>query len=161
MAKQYYEKNKEIILKKLIKTKNRRVKIGSLYKKNKRKTDCVYYLKDKISNSIRFYLRAIGKSKNKKSISKYLPYTMQELKEHLEKQFEPWMNWDNGGNYRLDQWNDNDISTWKWQLDHIIPHSTFQYISIEDQQFRDCWALSNLRPLSAKQNILKGKKVEF
>jgi len=64
------------------------------------------------------------------------------------------MNWHNYGVYRIDKWDDNDQTTWKWQLDHIIPHSTFQYTSMEDKSFKQCWALDNLRPLSAKQNLL-------
>jgi len=38
----------------------------------------------------------------------------------------------------------------------IIPQSTFKYSSMEDQEFKNCWALSNLRPLSAKQNNFDG-----
>jgi hypothetical protein len=30
---------------------------------------------------------------------------------------------------------------------------------MEDQAFLDCWALSNLRPYSAKQNIIDGNRV--
>ena len=87
---------------------------------------------------------------------KYLPYTIQELQKHIEQQFEPWMNWNNHGVYISDSWNDNVPSTWKWQLDHITPHSMFKYTSIEDQVLKECWALENLRPLSAKQNNLDG-----
>jgi hypothetical protein len=43
-----------------------------------------------------------------------------------------------------------------WNLDHIIPNSEFKYISIQDDEFKKCWSLSNLRPLSAKQNVLDG-----
>lgn len=37
---------------------------------------------------------------------------MGELKRHLEKLFEPWMNWNNHGRY-TNNWNDQDPSTWK------------------------------------------------
>jgi hypothetical protein len=66
------------------------------------------------------------------------------------------MIWQNYGRYDATKWNDNDPFTWTWQIDHIVPQSTFHYTSMEDQSFRDCWALSNLRPLSAKQNFLDG-----
>jgi hypothetical protein len=66
------------------------------------------------------------------------------------------MTWENRGVYDPTTWNDNDSSTWKWHLDHIIPHSTFHYTSMDDQAFKDCWKLSNLRPLAAKQNIIDG-----
>ena len=66
------------------------------------------------------------------------------------------MNWNNHGTYNPKTWDDNDQSTWKWQLDHIIPHSTFKYTSFNDSEFKKCWALENLRPYSAKQNIIDG-----
>ena len=77
-------------------------------------------------------------------------------KKHLEKQFEPWMNWKNHGIYNLRTWDDNDRSTWTWQIDHIISHNKFEYISMEDAEFKKCWSLNNLRPLSSKQNWLDG-----
>jgi hypothetical protein len=101
-------------------------------------------------------LRQVGSSKNGQSILQCLPYTIAELRNHLENQFELWMTWENWGNYDPTTWDDSDPTTWTWQLDHIIPHSIFAYASMEDQAFKDCWALSNLRPLSAKQNIKDG-----
>ena len=126
------------------------------YRKNRRKYDPSFKLRDYVSRSINMFLKVNGHGKNKKSIKDYLPYSIKKLKEHLEKQFEPWMTWDNHGVYNSIKWDDNDQTTWKWQLDHIIPHSTFDYISMEDRSFKECWALSNLRPFSAKQNVLDG-----
>jgi hypothetical protein len=68
------------------------------------------------------------------------------------------MNWDNQGVYNAKTWNDEDQSTWKWQIDHIIPQSDLPYYSMEDENFKKCWALENLRPLSAKQNVLDGTR---
>ena len=84
------------------------------------------------------------------SISKYLPYSMIELKEHLEKQFEPWMNWNNHGSVK------SDHKT--WQIDHIIPQSKFPYTYMSDDNFKKCWALENLQPLEAIANIKKSNK---
>lgn len=122
----------------------------------KRNTDPLIRLRDAISTAIRIGLQRSGGHKNNQSILQYLPYSIQELKEHLEKQFEPWMNWKNQGQYDPKTWNDNESAAWTWQVDHIIPHSTFKYTSIQDEEFKKCWALSNLRPLSAKQNLLDG-----
>jgi hypothetical protein len=47
-----------------------------------------------------------------------------------------------------------------WHIDHIKPRSLFTYTSIEDEQFKKCWALSNLQPLEALENIRKGNKYE-
>jgi hypothetical protein len=124
------------------------------------KNDPVLRLRKRISKSIVYGLKINGSAKNNKSMTQYLPYTMQELKAHLEKQFEPWMTWDNYGTYRVDIWDDGDPTTWTWQIDHIIPHSKFQYTSMEDQTFKDCWALTNLRPYSAKQNVIDGDRNE-
>ena len=68
------------------------------------------------------------------------------------------MNLNNYGKYNSKTWNDNDPSTWTWQIDHIIPHSTFKYTSMKDNEFKKCWSLSNLRPLNSKQNFLEGVK---
>src|ERR1700722_2799542 len=122
----------------------------------KKRQDPVKKLKGNISGTINLALKANGSSKAGKSFTKYIGYTMNDLKEHLEKQFEPWMNWENRGTYKTNDWDDNDPTTWKWQIDHIKPHSDFQYTSMEEQSFRDCWRLDNLRPYSAKQNLLDG-----
>ena len=41
-------------------------------------------------------------------------------------------------------------------LDHIIPRSDLLYTFMNEESFCKCWSLSNLRPLSAKQNIIEG-----
>ena len=92
------------------------------------------------------------------SILKYLPYTIEDLKLYLESKFEWWMNWDNWGMYDVKTWDDNNSLTWTWNIDHIIPQSYFKYVSMEDEEFKRCWALENLRPYSAKQNILDGNR---
>jgi hypothetical protein len=97
-----------------------------------------------------------GQSKGGLSFLKFVNYTMSQLKEYLEVQFESWMTWENWGIYNKNSWKDNDQSTWTWQIDHIIPQSDLPYISMTDDNFKKCWALSNLRPLSAKQNIFDG-----
>jgi hypothetical protein len=109
-----------------------------------------------ISGSINDSLKKNNSTKQKKSCLMYLSYTIQDLKNHLESLFEPWMTWENHGVYWANIWRDNDQTTWTWQIDHIIPHSLFQYTSMEDQSFKDCWNLNNLRPYSAKQNIVDG-----
>ena len=118
-----------------------------------------YRIKNNISRSVREML-TLGdfNRKNWRSIRKFLPYTMQELKTHLEQQFEPWMSWENYGIYIKSEWDDSNSATWTWQIDHITPHSTFNYSSMEDEVFKVCWSLENLRPLSSKQNIKDGAR---
>lgn len=138
---QYYSENK----------KNMQIQ-SNLHRKERRKTDLVYKLRSDTSTLIRRALKNNGGSKNNKSVLKYLPYTMQELKEHLENQFESWMNWKNHGVYNPKTWNGNDSTTWTWQIDHIIPQSDLPYTSMEDNNFKKCWMLENLRPLRSDIN---------
>ena len=68
---------------------------------------------------------------------------------------------DNQGVYNAKTWDDNDSSTWTWQIDHIIPQSDLPYTEMShdpNSNFQKAWALSNLRPLSAKQNVLDGAR---
>lgn len=124
----------------------------------KYENDISFKLKEVISSNIRNYLVRNNSSKNKKSCLKFLDYTVQKLKEHLESLFEPWMSWNNYGKYNALSWNDNDDTTWTWNIDHIIPQHDLPYTNMEDDNFKKCWALSNLRPYSAKQNILDGTR---
>ena len=121
----------------------------------RRKLDPSYRIRQYVSISVKDHLIDNLSSKNGQSILDHLPYTIDDLRLHLESLFEPWMNWDNHGRYLLSTWNDNDESTWTWQIDHIIPHVNFPYISLNDDYFINCWSLSNLRPLSSKQNIIE------
>lgn len=63
------------------------------------------------------------------------------LKQHLERQFKPGMNWDNRG---------------LWHIDHIRPCKTFDLCVPLQQQH--CFHWSNLQPLWASENIRKGAK---
>jgi hypothetical protein len=70
--------------------------------------------------------------------------TFEELKLHLESQFEPWMNWNNYGN-----WNGTptEINT-AWDIDHIIPLDTAK---TEDDVIR-LNHYTNLQPLCSYTN---------
>jgi hypothetical protein len=112
-------------------------------------------LKKKVSHMVRLALKKSGTSKNGISVFTHLDYSPDQLKSHIEKQFESWMNWSNHGPYVTDKWDDNDVFTWTWQIDHIIPQSKLPYESMSHPNFKKCWALENLRPLSAKENVLR------
>ena len=149
--KQYYVENRSTIL--AVKKSNKEA--INEREKQRKITDPSYKLRRSISSQISNALRRVGSSKNGISCLARL-YPISELRRHLENQFEPWMTWGNWGEYDPKIWDDNDPTTWTWQIDHIIPQSKLLYFSMEDQAFRDCWALSNLRPYSAKQNIIDG-----
>jgi hypothetical protein len=167
-SKKYYEDNKEAV--KEYNKKNELIIRArhKIYRENNKENIAIYnkkYKKDRMESDVSFKLRkTISNSilskinKDGKSIIKYLDYSIDQLKQHLENQFEPWMSWENHGKYDPKTWNDSDSTTWTWQIDHIIPHSLFKYISMEDRSFKDCWALNNLRPLSSKINHSDGVK---
>ena len=72
----------------------------------------------------------------------HVGYTTAELKEYLQRQFELGMSWRNYG---------------QWHIDHIRPISTFDFTKYQDHGFKQCWALSNLQPLWARDNWTKKK----
>lgn len=67
-------------------------------------------------------------------------YGIDELMAHIERQFLKGMSWDN----RAD-----------WHLDHVVPISSFTFTGPDDPEIRRAWALPNLRPLWAADNIRK------
>jgi hypothetical protein len=154
--KEYRNKNKSVLREKAIRRKNKRKIIFNEYCRLKRQNDPLFKLRGIISCSINYYLKQNGSSKNKNSCLQFLPFSIKELKEHLEKHFEPWMNWKNWSKYNSKIWNDNDQSTWTWQIDHIIPDAVFTYKNMACDDFKECWKLENLRPYSAKQNVIDG-----
>ena len=83
-------------------------------------------------------LKKINKSK---STMKLLGCTIEELWQHLEKQFQPGMTKENYG---------------KWHVDHIIACAKFDLSKFIEQN--KCFHYTNLQPLWALDNIKKGAK---
>jgi hypothetical protein len=160
--KDFYLENKDAksIYNKIYLLNNRKAirEYQNNYSRDKRRSDPSFRLKSIVSTRIFKVLKKQNSSKNNESCSKYLPYTFDELRVHLESLFEEWMNWNNYGRYGLDGWIDDDITTWTWTIDHVIPQSKLPYTSMDDDNFNKCWALENLRPLSAKQNVIDGNR---
>lgn len=72
-------------------------------------------------------------------------YTLSDLMKSLERQFLPGMTLENYG---------------KWHIDHIVPVSAFNFTSPDHIDFQKCWALDNLRPLWAAENMRKHNKID-
>lgn len=73
------------------------------------------------------------------SISKeVMLYSAEELRQHLERLFLPKMSWSNYGRKG-------------WHVDHIIPCDNFNLSVLAEA--RECFALHNLRPLWAADNL--------
>ena len=96
------------------------------------------------SNAMRLSLNGY---KNYQRWERLVGYTVDQLKKHLEKQFIDGMTWETHGKYG-------------WHIDHKIPISAFNFETFKDVDFKRCWALKNLQPMWAKENIRKGARVE-
>jgi hypothetical protein len=146
--KQYREDNRE----KITQSYNK-------WQREKKKNDPVYKIRVNISRMVNAALNKIGSSKNNYSFLDFVDWTPDSLAFHIESQWKDknfWMTWENHGRYNAKTWDDNDSSTWTWQLDHIIPQSDLPYKNMKEENFKKCWALENLRPYSAKLNIIEG-----
>lgn len=95
------------------------------------------------SNVARAVHRALNGKKNGEPSFEVLGFSVEELTAHLERQFSRGMTWENYGD---------------WHVDHIRPLASFQYHTASDPQFREAWALTNLRPFWGVENISKGAR---
>jgi chloramphenicol O-acetyltransferase len=154
--KDYYNSNKEQILeqrkKHYINNKDKIKEQQNNYQKQRRKIDPIFKLRMNISNTINQALYKQNSSKFGKSILQHLPYTINELKQHIESQWKTWMNWNNHGVANMNRRT--------WNIDHIIPQSSLPYNSMEEENFQKCWALENLRPMEAFDNLRKSNHIE-
>jgi len=114
------------------------------WSKNRYQIDIMYRLNRIIRSAIKQSLKKNSLSKNHRPWETLVGFTIQELKLHLEKQFDSNMNWNNHGTY--------------WHLDHIIPLSSLKFSSVNDENFKFLWCLTNLQPLFGPENISKSNK---
>jgi len=134
-----YKKRPDNVLKELERLKKDRENNPEKYKQIRIKRCKIP--RNRLDMSLRQRLVGCLKEKYKsKNFTLIFGYSLDDLKIHLERQFIKGMSWDNYGD---------------WHVDHIIPVSHFSYKSIKDEDFKACWALTNLRPLWAKENYKK------
>jgi hypothetical protein len=88
--------------------------------------------------------RALGNNKKDHAID-LLGCTVEQMVQHIEKQFTPGMTWNNRG--KADD---------EWEIDHIVPFAAFD-LSIAENQFIVSW-YQNLQPLWRLDNRSKGGK---
>ena len=86
-------------------------------------------------------LRALKGFDKSASTIKLLGCTSDELRQHIESLFEPWMTWENQGRGG-------------WDIEHIKACANFNLADPEQQ--RICFNWSNLQPMEHIANIKKG-----
>lgn len=115
--------------------------------KQKRRKRYAEDLQFRISCNLRSRLvKAVHGRVKKGSAVKDLGCSIEELKKHIESQFRPGMTWANYG-----------FGLLKWNIDHIIPVSSFD-LSIREEFVKACH-YTNLQPLWHIDNIKKSGKI--
>lgn len=125
--RRYYERNKPAI----------RERMGRFNEDPTRR------LSKRMTSMIAFALRGAKAWRSWKSM---VDYSVDDLKRHIERQFQKGMTWENMG---------------QWHIDHIVPLREFSFSTPEDPDFRAAWALTNLRPLWRSENCAKGGRRLF
>lgn len=116
---------------------------------NKRKQCPEVKIRHNLQSRMLTAIKLNGSRKNTGTTT-LLGCSIQELKLHIESKFQHGMSWLNYGVYRLGE----DMT---WHIDHIIPCAAFDLTDPEQQ--KKCFHYTNLQPLWAVDNIVKGDKV--
>jgi len=138
-GKRYYQTNRESIREYQKQySKKQKEKQRCRRRWHKQMLDPGFRLGHSISTQI---YHALKRKKGGWSWEQLVGYTLGDLMKHLENKFQDNMTWENYG---------------QWHIDHIIPISAFNFKSPVDIDFKKCWALTNLQPLWAVDNLRKG-----
>lgn len=96
-----------------------------------------------LRRSLSFYLHKARTAKSRR-VKELFGCSVAELKTHIEQKFRDGMTWENYGQH--------------WQLDHIRPCASFDFLNIEHQ--RQCFHFLNLQPLLVEENRIKSDKYD-
>jgi hypothetical protein len=141
--KQYHQDNREIRLEhqKQYRKDNREyfTEYKKQWQRRKRKTDPLFRFRKSVG--VRTHIAFKRKSWIKGGgTEKLLGCDWETAFNHIESQFESWMNWDNHG---------------EWHIDHIIPLSS----ATTKEEMKKLCHYTNLQPLLAEENLSKGDKI--
>ncbi len=138
----YYKENSDVLkARAIIYAKNNLQRSREL--NTIRRKDPQFRLSLNISRMMRYSLKN-NRNKGGRHWGELVGYTIEQLKKHLEKQFQPGMTWENYGD---------------WHIDHKTPMSVFNFTNPKHDDFKRCWALNNLQPLWAIENMSKSNKL--
>lgn len=152
-SKAYYDKNREIILVKkreynaknrdLLREKSRkwREKHNKEYIARRKKEEPLFKFTRQVRNKLWVIFKNRGYAKAKTSLS-LIGCSVQELRLHLEKQFQEGMSWETHGKYG-------------WHIDHKIPLASAK----SKEELEKLCHYTNLQPLWAHENLSKQDKI--
>lgn len=146
----YRDKNKKHKPKKTIdEIKAHKKEYNREYIKKKRLNDPIYRLRVNIKRNIISSLKRKNFKKDTKT-QEILGCSFEDFKQHIESQWETWMNWENYGKY-------NGTPNHGWDIDHTIPSSSAN--TKEDVLKLNHY--TNLKPLCSYINrkIKQNKKI--
>ena len=108
--------------------------------KERQKKDLKYQLNQRIGGLIRSCIKR--GSKNSRHWENLIGYTVYQLKKRLQQTMPEGYCW-------------QDFLGGKLHIDHIIPVRAFTFETPEDEEFKQCWNLHNLRLLPDLENLSK------
>lgn len=126
-----------------IKNKDKKKEADQKYQNNRRKIDVKYRIKVNLRS--RLYMALKNNAKRTKTLD-LLGCSIEDFKKHLELQFDDKMSWDNYG-----------FGNDKWNIDHIVPCSYFDFSNQKDQEL--CFSYINMRPMWQIDNFKKASKI--
>lgn len=133
LSRKWYHKNKDKI----------RIKQRIYEREGAYRNSLHFKIKNSMRSRILEVLKRDGGKKTQRTM-KLVGCTVEELKQHLEKQFKPGMSWEQR---RL------------FHIDHIIPCASFDLTKLSEQ--KKCFHYTNLQPLWAIDNMKKGAKLNY
>tara|TARA_B110000008_G_scaffold271290_1_gene302553 strand:- start:481 stop:1011 length:531 start_codon:yes stop_codon:yes gene_type:complete len=143
-SRKYYQNNREKVNAKTRK-RNKRPEVKkqkNARQKERYHTDPQYRLACILRRRLNHALKGNPKSASTMTL---LGCSIPHLKDHLEKQFQPGMTWENHGPV--------------WHVDHMMPCNSFDLTDPEQQ--RQCFHYTNLQPMWGTENINKGDTIIY
>lgn len=117
--------------------------------RNRLKEDPTYRLNQCIRVNMHDALKKWGgrSNKNGRKWERLVGYSVKDLERRLRRTIPKGFTW-------------QDFMEGRLHIDHIVPRSAFNFTSADDLDFKRCYALKNLRLLSAYENMTKHARLQ-